>query len=75
MSQPGWRSRVARAFREERAAVLLAAGIALIMVLFLLVPVLEAIAVGFYSDGEISGYWFMRVVSNPILMQELLNTA
>ncbi|MBS04079.1 MAG: ABC transporter permease [Gammaproteobacteria bacterium] len=75
MSQPGWRSRVARAFREERAAVLLAAGIALIMVLFLLVPVFEAIAVGFYSDGEISGYWFMRVVSNPILMQELLNTA
>ena len=35
---------------------------------------METISAGFYSDGELSVYWFWRVVSNPILMTELGNT-
>ena len=61
--------------REERAATLLAASIVVIITMFLLVPVMETVSAGFYSDGEITGYWFYRVVSNPILMSELGNTA
>jgi iron(III) transport system permease protein len=61
-------------FREERAATLLAVAIVAIIAMFLLVPVMEAVSAGFYSDGAISGYWFVRVISNPILMSELGNT-
>ena len=35
---------------------------------------METVSAGFFSDGELSGYWFERVVSNPILMPELGNT-
>lgn len=66
--------RASSMLREERAATLLAALIVLVMALFLLVPVMKTISSGFYSDGKVSGYWFDRVVSNPILMAELGNT-
>ena len=57
--------------REERSATLLAALVTLVVTLFLLVPIMETISSGFYSDGTISFYWFSRVISNPILMAEL----
>ena len=60
--------------REERTPTLLAALIVVIVTLFLLVPVMKTISGGFYSDGALSGYWFVRVVTNPILMAELGNT-
>ena len=53
---------------------MLAVAIALIIVLFLLVPVMQTVSAGFYSEGELNGYWFYRVISNPILMSELGNT-
>jgi iron(III) transport system permease protein len=70
----GFGRRASSMLREERAATLLAALIVLVVTLFLLVPVMKTISSGFYSDGEVSGYWFDRVVSNPILMAELGNT-
>ncbi len=67
-------SKVVASFREERTATLLALGLVLLITAFLLVPVGKTISSGFYVDGEISTYWFTRVVTNPILMQELGNT-
>ncbi|MBH80461.1 MAG: ABC transporter permease [Gammaproteobacteria bacterium] len=67
--------RLRSTFREERPAALVAAVIVVVITLFLLVPIMETISVGFYSEGELDGYWFERVVSNPILMSELGNTA
>jgi iron(III) transport system permease protein len=61
-------------FREERTATLLATGIVVIIAVFLLLPVMDAVGAGFYSDGEVNGYWFNRVITNPILMAELGNT-
>lgn len=66
--------RASSMLREERAATLLAALIVLVLALFLLFPLMKTISSGFYSDGKVSGYWFGRVVSNPILMAELGNT-
>lgn len=66
--------RLSSMLREERSATLLAAMLTLVVTLFLLVPIGETISIGFYSDGTLSGYWFSRVVSNPILMAELANT-
>ena len=43
------------------------------MAAFLILPVLKTIGSGFLSDGKISGYWFERVITNPILMSELGN--
>jgi len=45
-----------------------------IIAAFLLLPVMKTISSGFYSDGSPSTYWFVRVVTNPILMGELGNT-
>ena len=67
--------RLRSTFREERPAALVAAVIVVVITLFLLVPIMETISVGFYSEGELDGYWCERVVSNPILMSELGNTA
>ena len=66
--------RLTSMFREERTATILAAVIVVIVTLFLLVPIMEAVSIGFYSDGEVSTYWFTRVITNPILMSELGNT-
>ncbi|MBD3646809.1 MAG: iron ABC transporter permease, partial [Pseudomonadales bacterium] len=60
--------------REERTALTIAAGLMLIVTAFLLVPVGQAISSGFYVDGELSSYWFNRVVTSPILTAELGNT-
>lgn len=66
--------RLKRMFHENRAATFLAGLIVLVVTLFLLVPVMKTVSSGFYSDGQLSGYWFFRVLSNPILMSELGNT-
>jgi iron(III) transport system permease protein len=68
------RRRFSHAVHEQRIPMLLAASIVLVMTLFLLVPIMEAVGSGFYSDGALSSYWFVRVVTNPILMSELGNT-
>lgn len=66
--------RLAYSFRHERVPMSLALLLALIIVAFLLVPIGKTISSGFYIDGALSGYWFERVVTNPILMSELGNT-
>lgn len=43
------------------------------MIAFLILPVMRSIGSGFFSDGRLSGYWFGRVITNPILMAELGN--
>ena len=40
---------------------------------FLIVPVMTTISSGFVSDGKLSSYWFMRVITNRVLMDELKN--
>ena len=40
---------------------------------FLVLPVLLAIAAGFFHAGRLSAYWIGRVVSNEILVGQLLN--
>lgn len=66
--------RLRASLREERAALTIAAGLMLVVTAFLLVPVGKAISSGFYIDGELSTYWFNRVISSPILTAELGNT-
>lgn len=66
--------RFSHTLREHRTPALLAALLVLLMTVFLLVPIMEAISSGFYSDGALSSYWFVRVVSNRVLMSELGNT-
>ena len=39
----------------------------------LIVPVLKSISSGFVSEGQLSTYWFGRVITNPVLMNELGN--
>lgn len=41
---------------------------------FLILPVMRSISSGFFSEGQLSGYWFVRTITNPILMAELGNT-
>jgi iron(III) transport system permease protein len=65
---------MAYSLRRERIPMLLAALLVLVITSFLLVPVMKTISSGFYSDNELSTYWFIRVISNPILMAELGNT-
>ncbi len=43
------------------------------MVAFLIVPIMRSVSSGFFADGQLSGYWFVRVITNPILMGELGN--
>ena len=52
--------------------LLCAAAIALLAI-FLVLPVLLATGKGFYLDGQLSGYWFTRVITNRVLMSELGN--
>jgi len=66
--------RVAFSFRKERVPTLLALLVVLIIASFLLLPVMRSIGSGFYSDGVLSSYWFVRVITNSILMAELGNT-
>ena len=40
---------------------------------FLIVPVMKSVSSGFVIEGQLSTYWFMRVITNPILMGELGN--
>ncbi len=40
---------------------------------FLILPVMRGIGSGFFSDGQLSIYWFGRVVTNHVLMMELFN--
>lgn len=54
--------------------MLLAAMLVTVVSTFLLLPVMKTISSGFYSDGVLSSYWFIRVITNPILMAELGNT-
>jgi len=74
ITQIGYASRIANSFRQERIPMLLAALVVLVIAAFLLFPIAKTISSGFYSDGELSSYWFIRVVTNPILMAELGNT-
>lgn len=74
VTQVGFGSRLASSFRHERIPMLLAALLVLLIAAFLLYPIAETIGSGFYSDGELSSYWFIRVITNPILMAELGNT-
>ena len=67
-------SRITYSLRRERVPMLLAALLLLIITAFLLVPVMKTISSGFFSDGVPSSYWFIRVITNPILMAELGNT-
>ena len=44
-----------------------------LIAVFLVVPVMTTIGSGFVSDGKLSSYWFMRVIANRVLMDELKN--
>jgi iron(III) transport system permease protein len=54
-------------------AYLAAAVIALLLLLFLVLPVGLAAGSGFMHDGQLSSYWFGRVLGNVIIRRELLN--
>lgn len=67
-------SRIAYSLRRERIPMLLAALLVTVISTFLLLPVMKTISSGFYTDDVLSSYWFVRVITNPILMAELGNT-
>lgn len=68
-----WR-RLRTSLREERMPLIAALGLIVIITAFLLLPIAKAISSGFYLDGRLSGYWFSRVMTSPILTAELGNT-
>jgi iron(III) transport system permease protein len=63
------RSERARPLPLTAEAILLA-----FLVAFLIVPILLAIGRGFYVDGQLSLWWFRRVLSNDVLMGQLANS-
>ncbi|MBA3027905.1 MAG: iron ABC transporter permease [Desulfobacteraceae bacterium] len=58
---------------KQRIPFILALLLGAIIFAFLIVPVMKTISSGFVSQGKITGYWFYRVVTNPILLAELGN--
>ncbi len=61
---------------DARAGAVSAGLLALVagfLLAFLVLPVLLAIGAGFFHDGRVSTYWIGRVVTNEILVGQLLN--
>src|SRR3990172_6530434 len=45
-----------------------------LLVLALIVPLVLAIGKGFFHEGGLSGYWFGRLISNKVLIGQLINS-
>jgi iron(III) transport system permease protein len=58
---------------KKRIPLFLALVLGGMITVFLVFPVMKTISSGFVSEGRISGYWFGRVITNPILLSELGN--
>ncbi len=54
---------------------LLALPIFLFLLLFLVLPLILAVGGGFVHEGRLSGYWFGRILANPVRLEELRNGA
>ncbi|HDZ22385.1 hypothetical protein LCGC14_0204340 [marine sediment metagenome] len=62
----------------ERAARRRATAVVVVMIallaLLLLMPLIRAVSRGFTHDGKASVYWFGRILTNQILLSEMLNS-
>ncbi|NLW86491.1 MAG: iron ABC transporter permease [Planctomycetes bacterium] len=61
--------RVGMAWREFLALSIIA-----VMAAFLLVPIGMAIKAGFTHEGQLSSYWFGRVISNDVMVRNMANS-
>ena len=66
----------AKEFTEANRPVSLLAAFVLagLLVLALIVPLILAIGKGFLHDGQLSVYWFARLISNEVLVGQLFNS-